>query len=181
MKGQNYWLFDRNFFMLFLILLIFTCHGSASATWTIETVDGNKGDFRFTSLALDDAGNPHISYQNCNDEGLRYATENGTGWTIEEVDRNNRTGFWTGLELDQSDNPHIVCYSLQTSDLEYIWKNESGWQSDNPPTNGHAAWNSAPFRLGSDSYPRIIMVDRFTTDLWYFWKNETGYTLCIIS
>jgi hypothetical protein len=175
MKERNYWQFDRKFLFAFLILLTLACHGSSSGTWTLETVDGNWGDFRFTSLELDASGNLHISYQNCNDEGLRYAAKNDTGWAIEVVDPDDRTGFWTALELDPGNKPHIVYYSFQDSDLEYSWKNESGWQADNPPTMGHASWNPAPFRLGNDGYPRIIMVDRFTTELWYFWKNESGW------
>jgi hypothetical protein len=175
MKERNYGRFDWKFLTAFLLVLTLACQGLAAAIWTIETIDGDWGDFRFTSLALDPSGNPHISYQNCNDEGLRYATKNDTGWTIEVVDREERTGFWTSLELDNTSNPHIVYYSLQNSDLEYTWKNESGWQSDNPPTMGHASWTPAPFRLGSDGYPRIVMVDRFTTGLAYFWKNESGW------
>jgi hypothetical protein len=175
MKERDYRSFVVKFFIAFLFFTILGAHGSAGSTWTIDTVDANGGDFRFTSLKLDTSGNPHISYQNCNDEGLRYATLNGTGWAVEVVDSDNRTGFWTALDLDHADYPHIVCFSLQDSDLEYRWKNESGWQSDNPPTHGNASWNAAPFRLGSDGYPRIIMVDRFTTGLVYFWENESGW------
>jgi hypothetical protein len=175
MKERNYRLFDWKVLIAFFILITLACHASARETWTIETIDGNWGDFRFTSLALDTAGNPHVSYQNCNNEGLRYAVKNDTGWNIETVNHDSRTGFWTALDLDEEDEPHIVCYSLQDSDLEYFWKNESGWQADNPPTKGHASWTPAPLQLGRDGYPRIIMVDRFTTQLQYFWKNESGW------
>jgi hypothetical protein len=175
MKERDYRPFVLKFFIAIFFIVILAGQGTAGSAWTIDTVDANGGDFRFTSLKLDSSGNPHISYQNCNDEGLRYATPNDTGWAVEIVDSANRTGFWTALDLDDADAPHIVCFSLQNSDLEYFWKNESGWQSDNPPTHGHASWNPAPFRLGSDGYPRIIMVDRFTTGLVYFWKNESGW------
>jgi hypothetical protein len=175
MKGRNYRQFDWKILIAFITLITLAASASATETWTIETIDGNWGDYRFTSLALDTSGNPHISYQNCNNEGLRYATRNESGWTVEIVDRDSRTGFWTALDLDESDQPHIVCYSLQGSDLEYVWKNESGWQSDNPPTYGHAAWTPAPFMLARDGYPRIVMVDRYKTGLRYFWKNGSGW------
>ncbi len=144
----------------------------ASAAWNIDTVDSG-GDFRFTSLALDKLGDPHISYVNYN-HGLIYATKNTTGWQIEAVDSNSYTGYFSSLDLDKNNYPHIVYLNSQESNLEYAWKTDSGWQYDNPPTNGHAQWAAAPLKLGHDGYPRIIMAT-YNGELQYFWKNDTGW------
>jgi len=165
--------------VILFTLIAFLLPGAASGTWTIETVDQN-GDFRFTSLALDNFGNPHISYQNYNREGLHYAKKDTDTWNIEPVDTSDRTGYWTALDLDEQNYPHVVYYSFQTSNLEYAWKNGSGWQFDNPPTQGLATWTTEPLKIGSDGYPRIVMVDRLTGELHYFWKNVSGWQSEII-
>src|SRR5512137_1042385 len=49
--------------------------------WTIETVDSAGDVGWYTSLALDDAGNPRISYMDWGRVNLKYAAKNGGSWT----------------------------------------------------------------------------------------------------
>ena len=95
--------------------------------WMIEAVGPGKGR---TSLDLDGAGNPHVSYRGRNDE-LMYARRTGTTWEVKVVDRPTRavdgTWFATSLELDALMNPHIAYQDAVNQDLKYAHWNGSAW------------------------------------------------------
>jgi len=89
-------------------------------TWSIETVDTDGDVGRYSSLAFDSTGNPHISYlrlDNTTAGTVRYATRTGETWTTAEVDSLNdlRIGFTgarrvTAVALGPDDRP-TVAYS----------------------------------------------------------------------
>ena len=84
-------------------------------SWSIETVDASGG--MFPSLALDQAGNPHISYYKRvnGDMGIvQYATLTDDSWAVEEVDALalvpiSVTGARrvTAIQLDHNNTVHI--------------------------------------------------------------------------
>ena len=100
-------------------------------TWSIETVDTDGDVGRYSSLAFDSIGNPHISYLRLDDTTtgtVRYATRTGDTWTTADVDSltDLRTGFTgarrvTAVAPGPGDRP-TVAYSdesvvkLATSD-----------------------------------------------------------------
>jgi hypothetical protein len=106
-------------------------NGSA---WNTEIFDSAATNpiYRYSSLALDSAGNPHISY--CHGAGiatnnLTYAERIGGDWHFQTVDSNNMA-WWSSLALDSSGNPHI---SYSTSgyapSLRYAEYTGLGWQT----------------------------------------------------
>jgi len=99
--------------------------------WQTITVDDTMGsDPQGTSLAIDDQGYPHISYNTSSE--IRYASWNGASWDIETVDAFD-TGlheFDTSLALDQYGFPHIA-YCLGTGDsLMYSVNQGAGWLTE---------------------------------------------------
>jgi hypothetical protein len=83
---------------------------------------GEEGQGR-TSLALDDAGYPHISYEVS--PTLRYAYEDAIGWHWRTVDAAGSDG---SLALDDDGWPHIAYVGATT--LMYAWQDASGWHGE---------------------------------------------------
>lgn len=89
-------------------------------TWQTEIVDGATSRVGFyTSLAVDSAGVPHISYCEVDQGDLKYATRLAGGtWQVETLDSNGKCSS-TSLSVDQSGKVHILYYDYDTRDLRY--------------------------------------------------------------
>ena len=127
-------------------------------SWIVTSVDrgsyggvedsslGNAG--HYSSLVLDDLGNPHISYNDGRNFGnLKYAVRKNGEWESEIVDRGvngflfGSTGYDSSLNLDTSGNPCIsyrdgnyygtLMYAEKTQDHWVITKVDTGWDWDN--------------------------------------------------
>ena len=106
------------------------------SSWIIETVDAGGNVGRFTSIALDSSGYPHISYTDHENNCLKYACWNGSSWEIEAVNSSGDGGHYTSLELD-SDGYPCISYSGSSS-LNYASWNGSSWDIEivDPTTIG---------------------------------------------
>lgn len=130
---------------------------STRSLYVISTADGTsfEGPFRvdaptgienvgeYSSLAIDAAGNFHVSYYHAQ-SGLKYATApNAAGvWTTMVVDGGGApVGRFTSIALDANGRVHISYYDLANTALKYAtnatgtWGNEivdTGLPQDNP-------------------------------------------------
>ena len=86
------------------------------STWTIQTVDAGS-DVGSIAIALDPAGNPHISYRDAN-AGLKHAYWTGSAWNIDQIDSE---GSWTSIVVDASGYVHISYY--QSLRIKYAHNN----------------------------------------------------------
>lgn len=69
----------------------------------------NAGDTYDPALALDPQGMPHVSFYNCNQGKLHYASL-GTTWSIEEVAQTGSPNWhwWSALVIDGNGQPHVA-------------------------------------------------------------------------
>jgi len=112
--------------LLGMVLLFGTLGiGIVSAlTWHVETVD-TAGYIFDSSLALDSAGNPHVSYlETSPDYDLKYAFWNGSAWNIQVVDTSAEGS--PSMKLDSAGNPRISYAGYDA--LRYAARNGSAWQ-----------------------------------------------------
>ncbi len=82
---------------VFVVYLYLNCSAAAMAAgiWKTETVDSGDRVGRFSSIALDASGNPHISHYDDTNGNLKYTTNSGSGWDTTIVDIAGDVGLYT--------------------------------------------------------------------------------------
>jgi hypothetical protein len=181
-------------FSALVLLLMMSIIPVSALLWTTETVDNIGNDGVGSSLQLDSAGNPHISYMKISGNAgpywsVHYANKSGTTWAKSEVDPAVGGLFWahaTSLALDNSGNPHISYYNHTAGNLWYADRS-GGWNrmvADNDlPYYGYNSRGSfSSIAINSTGYPHIAYqyLDGGHQDLKYAswdgasWSNVTA-------
>jgi hypothetical protein len=96
---------------------------SSSVAQVRETL-GASGGVR-TSLALDSAGNAHLSFVEASGQWLYHATNSLGEWSITQIDSNVYGS--PSLALDESDNVHITYTSNGIYSLKYATNKSGAW------------------------------------------------------
>jgi hypothetical protein len=110
--------------------LVWTPAAQVEAANSLVTVDSAGSVGRLSSLALDAAGNPVISYYDVTNGDLKVAHCNDSncadgGESIVAVDSGGNVGQYTSLALDAVGNPVISYYDVTNGDLKVAHCNDS--------------------------------------------------------
>ena len=97
------------------------------ATWQSEVADGAPGVGQYASLALDDAGQPHIAYYDGVASDLRYARRDANGWHVQVVAADGAVGLHASLALDAAGWPHIAFYDDTAGAVRVALLGDAGW------------------------------------------------------
>jgi hypothetical protein len=150
--------------------------------WYIHTVD-REGDVGFkASIALDENGYPHISYQYAYESDyydLRYAFKDDIGWHTETVDNDGQVGLHTSIGLDSDGHPHISYFDEINSDLKYAYKDETGWHTQIVDIDGDTSKYDKHISLSidSDGYPHISYSHYNLNALKYAYLDASGWQI----
>jgi len=138
-------------------------------SWRIQTVDWAGSVGWNPSLALDSAGNPHISYYDWTNNLLKYAVRTGSTWHSVTVDPAG--GDESSIVLDSAGNPHISYYGMMDGNLKYAAYNGTSWKIETIDRIGNSIRKTS-LALDKAGDPRIIYCEDTNNDL----KYARGYT-----
>jgi hypothetical protein len=124
------------------------------STWITVTVDSEGYVGKYSSIALDSDGTPHISYMEELDGGLKYAKWSGDSWIIQVVDAAHDVGMPSSIALDKTGNPHISYFDLAKGDLKYAKWNGSAWDIQTVDSSGYVGSDNS-IALDSLGRPHI--------------------------
>jgi len=110
--------------------------------WSTEVVDDEGFVGSFSSLAIDDAGEAHLSYYRIDTGDLRYSRGRPGAWRRETVDADGDTGRFTSIAL-LGGAPRIAYQSASAGRLRYAQPVAEGWTHTELPSGADAGQDAA--------------------------------------
>ncbi len=155
-------------------------------SWHTEIVDGGEGLGYSTSLALDEAGRPHISANRGGSGELEYVWYDGTIWHVETVDSAGWVGDFNSLALTcppteaiqgyGTSQSHISHHDWYNGDLKHTWYDGTSWHSETVDDKGDVGkYNS--LALDGAGRPHISYYDDTNDDLKYARHDGTSWRI----
>jgi hypothetical protein len=145
----------------------------------VETVDSSGDAGKFTSIALDSSGNPHISYVDYtvwNSYDLKYAYLSGDTWYISTLDSASHVKTNTSIALDSHDNPHVSYFDEDSDDLKYTYYDGDSWNTETVDSTDDVGRNSS-IELDSSDRPRISYFDNTNNAMKYARHDGTTWNI----
>jgi hypothetical protein len=144
-----------------------------AAGWHTEELP-SLGAHAWVSVALDNAGEPHIA----GDAGgeLRYVYREPPDWVVETVDDAGSVGHCCSLVLDQEGFFHVSYSDATNGDLKYARQDAGGWHIERVDSIGDVGAYTS-LALDADGHPHIAYYDATNQALKYASKSVNWITL----
>ena len=151
----------------------------SNGAWLTQTIDGDDDDDpdvgKYTSLAFDQAGAPHISYYGEGNRELRYATEIFAGsWRVETVDKDGDVGKYTSVAVDETGAPRISYYRETGRDLMYARRLAVGFWVTEAVESQDDVGKYTSLAIDGTGRERLTYFDETARDLKYAIQPPSG-------
>ena len=123
--------------------------------WHFVAVKTTEEGGAWTSLALDENDQVHISYYDNAD--VVYAYQDGDSWQFETVDVGGQPGMYTSLAFDDNDYAHISYYDWEKYDLKFAYQDAGGWHIETLDAEGTVGQDT-DLVLDADDYAHIAYI-----------------------
>ena len=144
-----------------------------SGVWHMETVDTLYATGRYTRLAVDGNGRPHIAYVSFLEAKLLYAVRHGTGWHISTVDTGD--DYITNISLTLSDTgvPHVSYQD--NSILKHAYRDGDVWSWEYV-NGGFQLDIQSSISVDDNDCVHIAYYDPYHEQLWHTRRHSTGWS-----
>ncbi len=149
--------------------------------WFTETVDVGEGYGGYTSLALDRAESPRLSYLlgPANAAYLKYAWRTESGWQTELLDYVGMPGpGYTALVLDAQGNPRVGYMDQMNAAAMYAWYTQGLWWTQPIERGLRQSSGFVSLALDTPGSPRLSYYDStgyYSGSLVYAQRNGPGW------
>jgi hypothetical protein len=152
-------------FLMFAALLLSV--SQAGTTWNIQTADSSADTVGwYTSIALDSASHPCISYYDTTAGNLKYAKWTGSAWSTQSVATAGDVGQYSSLAFDSSGYPCISYFDYTNFDLKFARWTGAAWSVQTVDSTGDVGEYTS-LALDWSGYPCISYLDNTNGDLKY--------------
>ena len=131
-----------------------------------ETLDSESDVGQFTSIAIGDEDDVHISYIYGTLADLRYATNKGGTWTTDTVDSTTESSGYTSMAIDSEGKIHIAYFDFINMVLMYATDTGGSWTTDIVDGSGDAT-GFISLAVDPDDKVHISYYDSSDDDLMY--------------
>lgn len=137
-------------------------------SWNFTLIDTVENDESNTNLVIDDEDRIHISYQDKQNQSLKYATfqESSDIWDLSIIDSQADVGKYSSIVLDSNDGAHISYFDESSKDLKYATDVSGQWISYTIDSEGDVGYGSS-IAIDSNDALHISYDDSTNGDLKY--------------
>lgn len=149
--------------------------GAGWQSGLVEHDGGRAG--RYTSVALDSLGRPHIAYGTENRHELKYAWYDGGTWQIEVASNSIYVESQMSLALDDGNHPHVAYVEGTNCWVMYAWNDGTTWQTQSVDYVGDSlSWYEfTSLALDRSGRPHIAYSDDINQLLKHAWYDGTTW------
>ena len=145
-------------------LLYATCPGDCATTgdWAFAAVDTQGAVGRFTSMALDAKGDPHVAYEDSTNGHLKVVTLANNGvWSFAVADAGPGAGGLASLALDAAGHGHAVSLAAAEGAIRYASDRSGTWVAKVAVLGDYAAYTGQRLSIVTDAsgWPHMAYAD----------------------